>query len=187
MVLFALVYFTSAYNEVGTSPWETLLWSVGIFVGFFMATRAHIGFVMAALGLSVTIFVAHRVRNWYVAKTEAEDFDVADLPEIRSVVDNVFYFEIAALVVVGILLVVGFGLYFAKQKTAYGDDFSVVNFLFGPPLQKTEWTSDVCSTSARWTGEQINDDSPAVVRAPTSTPSRARLSEVTPQKLFASE
>jgi hypothetical protein len=166
LVLFALVYFTTAYSKVGETPLDTLWWSAGIFGVLFLATRAHIGFVLAALVLIMGVFVMHRVRSHYVAKTKVADYDGTDLDAIRSLVDGVYYFDITAMCLIGVLVVTGFVVYYLRQRRDHADDFSTSVFLFGPVVKSSGWKNDVCSTSQKFTNVVVDDDSPATTASP---------------------
>mgnify|MGYP001116350948 CR=1 FL=1 len=117
LILYFALDFTST---VPHSPTDTLKMSVLIYTLFILFTKMNIQFTLIAFMLLATTYILSTYINYYKDE-DGENPIIEKLVKIRKSL---------YVIILGIILL-GFSLYFIKQRNSYTKNWSTIKFLFG--------------------------------------------------------
>lgn len=125
-VIILIVYFSLGFasSEHNTSPINILKQSLLIWSFFLMFNKMEIFFSAMVVAMLIVLLICKD----YIAYYERDDKDkhMKTINTLSQTMDYLFYS-------VMITTIVGFGMYFKKQRSDYFSTFSYSTFLFGSP------------------------------------------------------
>ena len=121
IITFLLVYFAMDFTtQEVVSPLYNLKIASAVYILFILFTKMNLTFTVIVFILLATIYYINNYIDYY----EKTNKDHPDLEKFRTIARSLFYISI-------ILIIIGFAIYFNKQRTDYAKNWSTSKFLFG--------------------------------------------------------
>jgi len=122
IIAFIILFFSINLMKENESinPLETFQLSIYIFIMFIMFSRMNLNFTILVFSLLLLIYIVS-ITIKYLETTNPEHERLTDLYQIRNNLYNVVFS----------LIIIGFTLYFLKQRKDHKKNWSTLNFIFG--------------------------------------------------------
>ena len=122
IIAFIILFFSMNLMKADESinPLETFQLSMYIFIMFIMFSRMNLNFTILVFSLLLLIYIVS-ITIKYLETTNPEHERLTDLYQVRKNLYNVVF----------LLIIIGFTLYFLKQRKDHKKNWSTLKFIFG--------------------------------------------------------
>ena len=120
VILYFAIDFTSGVSNEPQHPGKTMYITLLIYIAFILFTRMNIYFTVVSFLILGAIYVLNNFKQYYLQKEE-------DLSRIKAINTSINVLFITLIV----LILVGAGSYFIKQRRDHGKNWSTFKYIFG--------------------------------------------------------